>query len=148
VFGMFLPLKGNEEEPIGDRIVEATENADATLTLRDPRSGFVAYVPTGSLKKGRALVTAGGGGKTTACATCHGADLLGLGPVPGIAGRSASYMARQLYDMKVGDRNGLWTQLMKPVVAKLDNDDILAIAGYLASLDVASKSAAPVREAR
>jgi cytochrome c553 len=68
--------------------------------------------------------------------------------VPGIAGRSASYMARQLYDMKVGDRNGLWTQLMKPVVAQLDNEDILAITAYLASLDVASKSAASAREAK
>jgi cytochrome c553 len=147
-FGMFLPLTGNEKEPIGHRIVEATENGDATLTLRDPRSGFVAYVPSGSLKKGKALVTAGGEGKTTACATCHGAELLGLGPVPGIAGRSASYMARQLYDMKVGDRNGLWTQLMKPVVAKLDNDDIVAITAYLASLDVGGKSAAPARAAK
>jgi cytochrome c553 len=142
VFGMFLLLKGNEKEPIGDRIVEATENADATLQLRDPRSGFVAYVPTGSLKKGKALVTTGGEGKTTACATCHGADLQGLGPVPGIAGRSASYVARQLYDMRVGDRNGVWTQLMTPVVARLDNDDILAIAAYLASLDVGGKSTA------
>ena len=137
VFGMFFPLPGNEKEPLAHRIVEGPEHPDATLDLRDPRSGFVAYVPTGSLKKGKALVTAGGEGKTTACATCHGADLQGLGPVPGIAGRTASYMARQLYDMKVGARNGIWTQLMKPVVAKLDNDDILAIAAYLASLDVA-----------
>jgi cytochrome c553 len=142
VFGMFLPLSGKEKEPIGRRIVEATEHGDATLTLRDPRSGFVAYVPTGSLKQGKVLVTEGGAGKTAACATCHGADLLGLGPVPGIAGRSASYMARQLYDMKVGDRNGPWTQLMKPVVAGLSNDDILAITAYVASLDVTGKSSA------
>ena len=31
---------------------------------------------------------------------------------------------------------------MKPVVAKLDNDDIVAITAYLASLDVGSKSTA------
>jgi cytochrome c553 len=147
-FGMFLPLAGNEKELIGHRIVEATENGDATLTLRDPRSGFVAYVPVGSLKKGKALVTTGGEGKTVACGTCHGADLMGLGPVPGIAGRSTSYMARQLYDMKVGARNGMWTQLMKPVVAKLDNDDIVAITAYLASLNVGGASAAAGRVAK
>jgi len=43
-----------------------------------------------------------GGGKTLACATCHGADLKNLGPVPGIVGRSPSYLVRQLYDMQAG----------------------------------------------
>jgi cytochrome c553 len=75
----------------------------------------------------------GGGGKTTQCAVCHGPDLTGMGPVPGLAGRSPSYMVRQLYDMQEGTRKGLWTSLMKPVVAKLDNDDMIAIAAYLAS---------------
>ena len=78
-------------------------------------------------------MTTGGGGKTTACAVCHGADLKGLGPVPGIAGRSPSYMVRQLYDMQQGMRKGVWTDLMKPVVAKLTNEDMLAIAAYAAS---------------
>ena len=74
-----------------------------------------------------------GGGKTTQCAVCHGADLKGLGPVPGIAGRSPSYTVRQLYDMQQGTRKGVWTDLMKPVVAKLTNDDMLALAAYTAS---------------
>jgi cytochrome c553 len=86
----------------------------------------------GSLKKGEALVTSGSG-RTTACAVCHGADLKGLGPVPGIAGRSPSYTVRQLYDMQQGTRTGVWAELMKPVVAKLSNDDMLAIAAYTAS---------------
>jgi cytochrome c553 len=74
-----------------------------------------------------------GGGKTTGCAVCHGADLKGLGPVPGIAGRSPSYTVRQLYDMQQGMRKGVWTDLMKPVVEKLSNEDMLAIAAYTAS---------------
>ena len=86
----------------------------------------------GSLKKGEALVTTGGG-KTTACGVCHGADLKGLGPVPGIAGRSPSYLMRQLYDTQRGVRTGVWADLMKPVVAKLSNADMLAIAAYSAS---------------
>ena len=56
-----------------------------------------------------------------------------MGPVPGIAGRHASYLARQMYDMKSGMRNTEWSQLMKPVVAKLTNDDILNIAAYVVS---------------
>src|ERR1700676_1811131 len=90
--GMFLKLEGNEKEPLGDRIIETPDNAEATEMLRDCRSGFTAYVPPGSIKKGEALVTTGGGGKTTKCGACHGPDLKGLGPVPGIAGRSPSYI--------------------------------------------------------
>ena len=131
--GMFLRIEGNETEPIGDRIIETPENVEGTEVLRDARSGFIAYVPPGSVKKGEALVTTGGAGKTTQCSVCHGPDLRGLGPVPGIAGRSPSYTARQLYDMQQDVRKGVWSDLMKPVVAKLSNADMLAIAAYAAS---------------
>ena len=108
------------------------------MSCKDPHSGFIAYVPTGSIKKGEALVTTGGNGKTIQCGACHGADLQGLGPVPGIAGRSPSYLARQLYDMQNGFRNGVWTELMKPVVAKLTPDDMIAIVAYASSRPAAS----------
>jgi cytochrome c553 len=130
--GMFLKVEGSETEPIGGRIIEMPEDTERTEILRDPRSGFIASVPVGSIKKGEALVTTGGG-KTTACAVCHGADLKGLGPVPGIAGRSPSYTVRQLYDTQQGTRTGVWADLMKPVVKNLSNDDMLAIAAYTAS---------------
>ena len=132
--GLFVPSDGNETEPIGKRIVEVPENKDLSENLRDPRAGFIAYVPPGSLKKGEALVTTGGGGKTVACAVCHGPNLKGFGPVPGIAGRSPSYLIRQIYDMQVDARKGEWTQLMKPVVEKLNEDDLIAIGAYVASL--------------
>jgi cytochrome c553 len=94
-------------------------------------------VPPGSIKKGEALVVNGvtaAGHKITACAVCHGSDLRGLGPVPTIAGRSPSYVARQLYDMQHGNRNGAWTPLMAAVVAQLGPEDLLTAAAYLASL--------------
>ena len=131
--GMFLPLESGEKEPLGKRIIEMPENTEATEMLRDPHSGFIAYVPVGSVKKGEALVTKGGG-KTTQCALCHGADLKGMGPVPGLAGRSPSYLVRQMFDMRQGVRKGLWTDLMKPVVANLSEEDMLVIAAYTASL--------------
>ncbi len=129
--GMFL-VEGNEKEPLGKRILETPENAEATEVLRDPHSGFFAYVPPGSIKRGEALVTKGAG-KTEQCGVCHGADLKGLGPVPGIAGRSPSYLVRQMYDMQQGARNGTWTQLMKPVVANLSEEDLIDIAAYTSS---------------
>ena len=130
--GLMLVLPGDEKEPLGDRILETPVDAEQTEVLRNPHSGFIAYVPMGSIKKGEALATKGEG-KTVQCAICHGADLKGMGPVPGIAGRSPSYMVRQLYDMQQGVRKGPWTSLMKPVVAKLTNEDMLVIAAYVAS---------------
>jgi len=136
--GIWVPIEGAGagREPIGTRVIEIPENQEHTEVLKDPHSGFIAYVPVGSIKKGEALVKTGGNGKTVECAACHGPDLLGVGPVPGIAGRSASYLARQLYDMQVGARNGEWTQLMKPVVAKLTSEDLVSIVAYVSSRPV------------
>jgi cytochrome c553 len=132
--GIWIPVEGGEKEPIGVRIVETPENPERTEVLRDPRSGFIAYVPPGSLKKGEALATTGGNGKTEACSVCHGAALRGLGPVPGIAGRSPSYLVRQMFDMQAGARHGEWAELMKPAVAKLTDEDFVNIAAYVSSL--------------
>jgi cytochrome c553 len=130
--GMFLTLEGNEKEPLGQRIIETPENAEGTEVLRDDRSGFFAYVPPGSLKKGEALVTTGAG-KTTKCGVCHGENLKGLGPVPGLAGRSPSYLMRQMFDMQQGARHGVWSELMKPVLSNLTETDLMNIAAYAAS---------------
>jgi cytochrome c553 len=130
--GVWIPVDGAAKEPIGMRIVETPGNAERA-ELRDPRSGFIAYAPTGSIKKGETLVRTGGT-RAVACGACHGADLMGLGPVPGIAGRSPSYLARQMYDMQTGARRGEWTELMKPVVAKLTDEDYVNITAYVASL--------------
>ena len=119
-------------EAIGQRIIEMPENLERT-ELRDSASGFIAYVPRGSIRRGEALATEGAG-KTTPCAICHGAGLKGLGPVPALAGRSPSYLVRQLYDIQHGTRNGPWSELMKPVVAGLSAEDLVAIAAYTASL--------------
>ena len=120
-------------EPIGQRIIETPENLERT-ELRDDTSGFIAYVPVGSIKKGRTLVTTGGAGKTVPCATCHGANLKGSGDVPSLAGRSPSYIVRQLYDMQSGARAGAATQAMMAPVANLTLDDMISIAAYTASL--------------
>ena len=120
-------------EPIAQRIIETPENLERT-ELRDDTSGFIAYVPPGSIKKGRTLVTTGGAGKTVPCATCHGMGLRGSGDVPSLAGRSPSYIVRQLYDMQSGARAGAATQAMMAPIANLTLDDMISIAAYTASL--------------
>jgi cytochrome c553 len=130
---MLVPVPDGGIEPIGERIIETPENVQQ-VEMRNDATGFVAYVPPGSVKRGEYLVSTGGADKTVACAKCHGADLRGLGNVPRIAGRSPSYIVRQLYDIQSGARSGAATQLMKPAVAKLSVKDMLEIAAYLASL--------------
>jgi cytochrome c553 len=134
--GMFLRLEGDATEPLNGRIIETPEDAEATETLRNSRSGFIAYVPTGSVKRGEALVMRGGPGKTVACAGCHGDQLQGNGGFPPLAGRSPSYLARQLYDIQHFARNGAGAELMRPIVQNLTADDIVAVAAYLASRPV------------
>jgi cytochrome c553 len=120
-------------EPIGQRIITVPEDEEIVL-YRDPRKGFVSYVPKGSLAKGAELVS-GANGKTVNCTICHGPDLKGIGDVPPIAGRTATYTVRQMFMMKSGERAGPGSALMKQVVANLTLDDMLNIAAYTASLD-------------
>jgi cytochrome c553 len=130
--GMMVVIDGGATEPIGDRVIEVSENLEKT-ELRDPTSGFIAYVPKGSLEKGKDLVTTGGNGKTMACTMCHGPDLNGMGNIPSIAGRSPSQMTRQIIDFQTGARNGSMAPMMKGVVSKLTLEDTVAITAYLAS---------------
>jgi cytochrome c553 len=125
-------------EPLGNRIITLPDDS-TRVTRRDPHSGFTAYVPVGSIKKGETLVKTGGGGHTISCTICHGDSLQGIGNVPRLAGRHPAYLARQLYMFKDGRRNGADGQLMKKPVAQLTDADIVDIAAYLASLDPAVK---------
>jgi cytochrome c553 len=135
--GVHFAVEGSPAatEPLGQRIVESPEHTER-FELRDPRDGWIVYVPVGSIKKGEALVKTGGNGKTVACGVCHGTNLTGLGPVPAIAGRSPSMLARQMWDMKQGTRRGLWADLMKPVVQNLTSEDLVNILAYTVSRPV------------
>lgn len=130
---MRRPVPGGDSEPLGNRIIELPQDPDRA-PRRDPHSGFVAYVPVGSIARGETLVKSGGSGKTIACSSCHGKSLTGSGAVPRITGLSPSYLVRQLYMIQTGARAGEQAELMKPVVEHLDDGDMLAIAAYLASL--------------
>jgi cytochrome c553 len=134
--GTFHVLTGAEAgvEALGKRIIETPVNEAESEIWRSPHSGFIAYVPPGSLRKGKNLVMRGAG-KTDRCTVCHGIDLRGLGPVPRLAGLAPSYIVRQLYDMQHGNRTGTWSPLMASAIADLDTDDLMNAAAYLASLD-------------
>jgi cytochrome c553 len=123
-------------EPLGRRIIEVPEDREKVDVYRDPRVGYIAYVPKGAVKKGEALA------KTAQCTVCHGANLEGVGPVPAIAGRSASYTMRQLFDIQQGNRKGMWSDLMKPVLAKLSTEDLMNLSAYTASVSIKEQTRA------
>ena len=127
-----LMRHGKGSEPIGQRILEVPENLYRT-EARDPASGFIAYVPKGSVARGKKLVESGAGGFP--CAACHGADMKGLGNAPALAGRSPSGIVRQLYDFRSGTRGGPAAEMMKVQVANMTPAMRLDVAAYLASLN-------------
>ena len=119
---------GGGMEPIkADEMVEVPDD-NLRAEARDTRMGWTAYVPPGTLNRGKQVAA------KAQCATCHGASLEGIGPVPPLAGRSPSYTMRQLFDFKTGARNGPWGALMKPVVANLSVQELMAVSAYAASI--------------
>ena len=123
---------GGGSEAIGSRIIELPQDP-INAARRDPRSGFIAYVPKGSIARGEALVKSGGG-KTAPCGVCHGLQLKGLGETPPIAGFSPLYVYRQLHSVQTGARGGPSAGMMQSVVGRLDESDMIAIAAYLGTL--------------
>lgn len=116
-------------ERLGQRILEMPEDFER-FERRDPAVPYTAYVPVGSIKRGEALVRNWGKG-AQACAACHGAGLRGEGDVPPLAGRSPTYIARQLNDFRTGARRGGAADQMVPVVASMREQDMIAIAAYI-----------------
>jgi cytochrome c553 len=125
---------GEDTEALGQRIIEVAIDQERH-ELRDPASGYRAYVPPGSVARGQAIAQSGQGEPALACVACHGADLRGVGGVPPLAGRSPTYIVRQLLAFRTGSRSAATGAPMMPVVAPLNVDDMIAAAAYAASLE-------------
>ncbi len=102
--------------------------------MSDPHVGVVVYAPPGSKARGAAVVQTGGGAGQP-CRSCHGADLKGLGEAPPLAGRSAAYLARELWDIKSGARSGPAVALMQAPAKGLNAAQVRDVAAYLSSLE-------------
>lgn len=123
--------KGTKTIPVPqDMIYEVAESEQ--VELRNAHVGFVDYVPTGSLAKGR-IVAMGNHGLMRTCGSCHGDDYRGHEDAPRIAGRGAYYLIRQLADMRSGVRKGAALGKMKEIIGKLSDADIINVAAYMAS---------------
>ena len=71
-----------------------------------------------------------------ACAACHGDE--GVKPkvagYPHLAGQPASYLETQMRDIRSGRRNNGMTQLMKPIMLPISDEEIRELARYLESV--------------
>ena len=120
-------------EDLEDRLLEVT-NELVRHERRDDRLEYSAYVPPGSISRGKRLVVTGDGGKTQPCATCHLANLKGTDKVPPIAGRSPTYLLRQMLAFRNGARASDAAKPMVPVLEKLTLNEMIDVAAYLGSL--------------
>ena len=129
----FLAVDGGEE-PLGERLLEVATDAERH-ELHDARVDYVAYVPPGSIARGQELAKHGvPGAKNSACTSCHGSKLRGAGRAPPIAGRSPSYLLRQLMGFAAGSRSTKDAAPMRAVAGALTVKDMIAAAAYAGSL--------------
>jgi len=124
-------------EDLGTRLLEVAPDI-TRHQYRDDRLQYTAYVPPGALASGKRLATTGKGADGSAitqiCATCHLANLRGTDKIPPIAGRSPTYLLRQLLAFRNGARTGEAADQMKATVEKLELEDMIALAAYVGSL--------------
>ncbi|MCQ4159650.1 cytochrome c4 [Roseomonas sp. GC11] len=88
---------------------------------------------TGDARLGEQIFNRGGGGGVAACSTCHGAQGVPVAgaPYPRLAGLSADYVAKQLYDYASGERTN---EQMRPFAKALSPVEIGAVATFVATL--------------
>jgi cytochrome c553 len=127
---VYAAVAAGGDEALGDRLLEFAADP-LRHESRDETLRYVAYAPVGSIGRGRALALVG---TSSACVSCHGPALRGAGVIPRLAGRSPSYLLRQLLAFKVGTRVGPMGAAMKPVAANLQLRDMIDVAAYAASL--------------
>jgi len=131
--GLYARAPGGGTEPLNGRIIELVDDIERH-DIRDAHALYLAYVPRGSIRKGRALAAGDAKHGVKGCTSCHGAKLQGIGSVPPIAGRSPSYVLRQLIGFRTGARAGAASGPMREVTERLSLDDMIAAAAYAGSL--------------
>ncbi len=131
---VYFAAENEGDEALGERLIEVPVDWERH-ELRDPDATYRVYVPVGSLKRGKALATVGATDAAIACVACHGPDLRGMGGFPPLAGRSPSYLLRQMLSFRKGTRSSPVAVPMQAAVANLTVADMIAVAAYAASLE-------------
>ena len=124
------------------------EMADYLSGLRPPPPPpTIADVSSGILARGQAIVAQGDPARgVPACSGCHGTRLTGMeSAIPGLVGLHASYISAQLGAFRYGTRTAPSPDCMQLVAASLTENDVTAVAAWLASRPVPADPAAVPR---
>ncbi len=132
---VYRPDPSGRREVLGQRLIEMPDDF-GRFKARDSRLGYTAYVPPGAIAEGAHLATGMAPGGPPACAACHGWDYNGTTIAPPLAGRSPTYLARQLVNYRSGARHDDQAAAMQAVTAHLTDRDVIALAAYMASRPV------------
>ncbi|HUQ09821.1 MAG TPA: c-type cytochrome [Steroidobacteraceae bacterium] len=124
-------------EDLDGRLLEVTQDL-TRHERRDDRLEYLAYVPPGALTRGKSLVLGGKSSvdnsqRTVACTQCHLGNLKGTDQIPPIAGRSPTYLLRQLLAFRNGVRVNEKSAQMNAVVEKLTLDEMIDVVAYVSS---------------
>jgi len=131
-YGWLNPAPGGGTEPVGDRVVELSDDLQRGF-LNDDHVTLTDYVPPGAVARGGAIAATGGGAGIP-CEACHGPELRGTAMGPPLAARPAGYIARTLWDIRVDARRGPSVAQMQGPAKALSPLEITDVAAYLASL--------------
>jgi len=134
-------IPGGGTERLGERVIEGPPDSERH-ELRDDGLVYVAYVPPGSIARGRRIATKGADSLTPPCISCHGPTLSGTDTIPPLAGRHPVYLIRQLYGFKTGARATPSSAPMQVIAARLSLDDMIAVAAYAATLTPTTRPSA------
>ena len=117
-----------------DPVMKAIAVSLTTSDIRDLAVYFGARTAKPQPSSNRALEELGRRIFTGNCAACHGADGHGQGTAPRVASQPVSYTHAQLrvYKTAPSFHNPL-AMVMKGVAVKLSDDDMAAVAAYLAT---------------
>jgi cytochrome c553 len=131
-FWVYVKNSASCTEDLGSRVIEVAPNPERH-ERRDETLVYIAYVPVRSIERGRSL--SHDASPAHACSACHGEDLLGTDLAPPLAGRSPTYLLRQLVAFQSRTRQGERAVLMQPVIDSMSMTDMIAAVAYAASLN-------------
>lgn len=123
--------------PIAKALTPEDAEAAASYYAALPRpQSPSAPADAGMMARGENLAVNGAWDRNLpACFKCHAPGGVGVAPhFPPLAGQHVGYTVNQLQDWKTGKRTNDPLMLMKTVAEKLSDDDMRAVAAYLASL--------------
>lgn len=114
---------------------EIADHFAAQTPGRVPPPAASTSISAHTLARGRQLVHEGDRARQIpACSACHGARLTGVQPaIPGLLGLPRDYINAQLGAWRNGARRAHAPDCMAHIAARLSQDDVAAVSGYLAA---------------